>query len=282
MFYNRMGYAVLMVLAVACFVRRRVNAAVPFTQTTSFFAGLGLAFLLLLKITYFFVAAPIVVFAPAFLGNQESGIPGALWASRAWFRFSGWCSRFTLALFFGICGWFAKVARDSRPPVLPQVLALALKLWPNLAAFAIAFAAAMCLRRRNFRTVCQFAFPVAFLIGADLLFGVSNAQLPVAVLMPAEILILYEIALHCHSGQGFLDSGDRSRFGSAQTGFFSLPVFSWGHKGSHTSWSPRAAPWWPGLNEGQTVIPGSRSTPPRSKRSLCHPAGMSFQPIRRI
>jgi hypothetical protein len=210
MFYNRIGYAVLMVLALGCFVRQRIGATEPFTRTMAFSAGVGLAFLLLLKISYFFVAVPMVVLAPAFLGK-----PGK-WYSWSTLGFT------SLALFFWLVlrvqpaaflrdMWMVYgVARDSQDPVLPQVLTLALKLWLNLSVFALAFAAAAWTRQRDFRTVCRCALPLALLIGADLLLGISNAQQPVAVLIPAEIVILCALTLRGNSGEGFCDAENRS------------------------------------------------------------------------
>jgi hypothetical protein len=210
MYYNRIGYAVLMVLALGCFVRRRINVAEPLSRTTAFFAGLGLAFLLSLKLTYFIIGVPFVVLAPAFQGR-----PGKwyCWSSLGFASLTLFCwlvLRVHPAAFLQDMRMVCEVARESRPPVLPQVTALALKLWPNLAALAVAWAAATWIRRKDLPTVCRFTLAVAVLIGADLLLGASNCQLPVAVLIPAEIVILYELALRGDSGDGYSDPGDRT------------------------------------------------------------------------
>jgi hypothetical protein len=97
------------------------------------------------------------------------------------------------------------VARDSQGPVLPQILTLVFKLRLNLAALAIAFAAVAWIRRKNRRVLFRCALAMALLVGAELLLGVSNIQLPVAVLIPAEVLILYELALCSDSGADRFD-----------------------------------------------------------------------------
>ena len=210
MFYNRMGYAALMVLALECFVRRRIGNAQPFARRTAFTAGLLLAFLLALKVTYFFVALPMVGVAPVFLG-----------APKKWYV---WCAAgfASLAAFIWLAlrvqpGAFLRdmwmvyrVARDTQARTVPRLLTLALQLWFNLALMAVAFAMAAWIRRRDFQKLWRCALAVALLVGADLLLGISNAQLPVAVLIPAETLILFELAFRPHPGESYFGSEDKS------------------------------------------------------------------------
>ena len=210
MFYNRIAYAVLMVLAVGCFVPRRTTAAEPLTRTTAFFGGFGLACLLSLKITCFFVAVPMVALAPVFLGSPKK------WYSWSALGFTSLVLFFLVVLrvhpaaFVEDMAMVYGVAQDSQSPALPRLLALALELWPNLAVLSIAFAAVAWVKKADLWTVCRFGLAVAILIAADLLLGISNAQLPVAALLPAEITILYELARRSDVGEGRLNSRDRS------------------------------------------------------------------------
>jgi hypothetical protein len=212
MFYNRVGYATLAVLAVGCFIRGKVTGTKPYPWTTPFFAGVGLAFLLTLKISYFVVAIPAVVLAPLFLENPRR------WYGWSAFGFASLALIFWLVLrvhpaaFFQDMRMVYGVARDSQSPVLPRLLELALRLWLNLAVLTIALLAAIWIRRRDLRAAGRLALAVAILVGADLLLGISNAQLPVAVLLPTEIVVLYELALRHDSAEGCFDPGDTSRF----------------------------------------------------------------------
>jgi hypothetical protein len=209
MFYNRLGYAVLMVLAVGCFLRRKISAGKPVAGTTAFCAGAGLACLLSLKINYFFVAIPVLVFAPMFLGSPRRWYP---WTALGFVTLALllWLVlRVHPAAYLRDMGMVYRVARDSQGPVLPKLVALALKLWLNLAGLAIAFAVVAWVRRWDWQAVSRWALALAILIGADLLLGISNAQLPAAVLVPVAVPILYELALGSDEGAGGFVSEER-------------------------------------------------------------------------